>query len=1078
MAPRNLHNIVVDDFTGGQNSSDSMRHVAPNQHAKLVNLLIDGGELKPIWGREKVSTDGTLVNGSLINGSFDAVYDWSVRYEGTQYTHRIAIWHQYIFIDTGDGVFLPMYCATSDPTTGFTHNVKWTGSIVEMNDMLYITGFGRKVPAPGAPDSSDDEYGAAPIVWHGYVDYSRKASTHPNSPQHVTFDGQIDLRPGDKICLTVDNYHSTVVRTIISLPSESLPDYYLLDATLGTQVSDAPCVASRIHHAGMLPMSETTGQEGIVPELVSGSGLSADSIYQYKFAWANNERQISGNASELAESRVYTWTGRDTPSHWSESSGVYTYDPGSWMDNEPLISDCVVPVGRTVMVAFDIDVTDWEIMGPGYIEVWVGTNRIYYGTKVTSVRATGVAAGSGVVYIKPVRITDTIISNLTVTPSGSSAIVTTTGNQSVKININLTTPEDLNAEPYGMYHADRLQIWRTLGQGAGEENTSPYYLVTELVRDQPWYKFPSSYVDTTSDEDLATHQQWSSVDNEHHDPPPALMYMGTWNDHLWGIDKFNRKALVMSSLFLPEYWPTLDVDDFEETDPGNTGTVWRVGTESDPVTAICPEVGAYSTQGRAGATLLVFTKSKAMRITGRNKADLKIDDAFSSGCLSWHGPQNCDGIIVWPSRSGVMAVEAGEKLPVLISAGIRDEIASYGAAGGETPWDDCRSAYWQGYYIATMPDETGAMNPWLCYISRHDNVGGSRFGWVQADGMLNAKWFHVSGGAPSSPERGGHGDLIYADADSPATIWRTAPWLYTTDPSAARAPISICYRKCIGELSRDADAEPMVGLWVLRRVSFIVQTDATENIECALRIWDLGYRPTDLPDQEPEFATSQILECDGTTWNNAPRVMSYVVERVLRWPLIELRADLVSDFRIMAMHLQYSWHGETQTDSPVTSPPPPLSGRYIRQCPEYPNAVFWDGSGWQTGYGNTGTMTATFDTTAKRNAYVWTSSESTVQYYYLIAKVRVPYGWRSWNNCRFYAYASGDAEVALTNIFDTNNTAMTFTPVTKTAGAWSWVTFDVPSGTFDAGGLMTLVFRFGAANGDDAMLSDLEMDAW
>lgn len=294
------------------------------------------------------------------------------------------------------------------------------------------------------------------------------------------------------------------------------------------------------------------------------------------------------------------------------------------------------------------------------------------------------------------------------------------------------------------------------------------------------------------------------------------------------------------------------------------------------------------------------------------------------------------------------------------------------------------------------------------------------------------------------------------------------------------AAIPIVYRRLFPQLSAENGED---AIRTLRRVSFMVQTDSTEDIDFTLKVWEMGYLASDIPSGDPHSITLKTLECAASSFTNAPRLLVFPLECVLRWPMIELSADVASDLRVKFCHLEYSEHGDTITaDSGTPGTPHPDGGRFVRYSPEFDGAVLYYDDAVDTHH--TGTMTAGYDATNDFNAYKWTTDDtSNNQVYRIVVKVGVPQGYTGWTNCKFYAHTTGDtgSSVQLAAILDTSGAALTFTPVTAT-GAWAAHSFSVPAGTFTVGSRMTLIFKLTAAkkasSNNYAYLGPVEMDAW
>lgn len=154
--------------------------------------------------------------------------------------------------------------------------------------------------------------------------------------------------------------------------------------------------------------------------------------------------------------------------------------------------------------------------------------------------------------------------------------------------------------------------------------------------------------------------------------------------------------------------------------------------------------------------------------------------------------------------------------------------------------------------------------------------------------------------------------------------------------------------------------------------------------------------------------------------------------------------------------------------------------------PEYAGTVLSS-----NGAGNdVGTMTSGFDGTQKENYYQWTTSQSSNQVYYVVVQIPLPSSWGGWNGS---APLTVDVNTSSTSngtiagtLLDTSGTAVTnwnscsLTPTVantwKTAGAGAAGTpaaCNISSGTFAAGGVMTLELKLQAPTGGTTEIGNI-----
>lgn len=129
------------------------------------------------------------------------------------------------------------------------------------------------------------------------------------------------------------------------------------------------------------------------------------------------------------------------------------------------------------------------------------------------------------------------------------------------------------------------------------------------------------------------------------------------------------------------------------------------------------------------------------------------------------------------------------------------------------------------------------------------------------------------------------------------------------------------------------------------------------------------------------------------------------------------------------------------------------SGLIMSMHPEYPNAVYFS-----SGSSYIGQLTASGGTTALDNSYVWTSTRSSIQDYWISVRVRIPDNFSSWDPVKpiEFRYKTGVASaannhltvrmrdtagavVALTNGGGLANTAWTTASITgpQSSGTWT-----------------------------------------
>lgn len=152
----------------------------------------------------------------------------------------------------------------------------------------------------------------------------------------------------------------------------------------------------------------------------------------------------------------------------------------------------------------------------------------------------------------------------------------------------------------------------------------------------------------------------------------------------------------------------------------------------------------------------------------------------------------------------------------------------------------------------------------------------------------------------------------------------------------------------------------------------------------------------------------------------------------------------------------------------------------IQLMPEYANAVLDAGSGSN----NVGTLTTKLDLTNRRNYYKWTTTSGTVQSYDVVVQVPVPSDFSAWASTTpisIDTYTSDTTNGTIT--IEARDTAgavvsgINFASVTPTAtSAWQTKSAGTISGTFTAGGYMTLRIRMYSPTSGDTRISNIKMD--
>lgn len=152
----------------------------------------------------------------------------------------------------------------------------------------------------------------------------------------------------------------------------------------------------------------------------------------------------------------------------------------------------------------------------------------------------------------------------------------------------------------------------------------------------------------------------------------------------------------------------------------------------------------------------------------------------------------------------------------------------------------------------------------------------------------------------------------------------------------------------------------------------------------------------------------------------------------------------------------------------------------IQLVPEYAGAVLDAGSGSN----NTGSMTSKLDLTNRRNYYKWTTSSATAQSYDVVVQVPIPSNFSAWASTTpitIDTYTSNTSIGTITlEARDTAGavvTGMNFGSITPASiTTWQSVSAGTISGTYTAGGYMTLRIRMTSPTNGDVRIGNIKMD--
>lgn len=268
---------------------------------------------------------------------------------------------------------------------------------------------------------------------------------------------------------------------------------------------------------------------------------------------------------------------------------------------------------------------------------------------------------------------------------------------------------------------DRLQIFRA-------EGTGPYYLVKEYDRTntygwnqfEPWETY---YIDTGWPI-LATSGVGIQLETDAalYDRPPVLRNIQLFNGRLYafGYDE-DAHYLKFSTLYNYEAWPTTNWE-YDTTGAGLTvegGQVPIGANRREPLIAMVPEGGSFTTTGVSGSNLLIFSGSSAYRWYGVSWSDFNLVSAFQVGCVAPHSVVNANGSILFLNQNHVMALGSGSNDPQPCSlnlwpCGIQTDFDASSALSVLESWTAC---FWnQCYFLSGTIEGTYNDHIWILHI--------------------------------------------------------------------------------------------------------------------------------------------------------------------------------------------------------------------------------------------------------------------------------------------------------------------------------------------------------------------------
>jgi len=156
------------------------------------------------------------------------------------------------------------------------------------------------------------------------------------------------------------------------------------------------------------------------------------------------------------------------------------------------------------------------------------------------------------------------------------------------------------------------------------------------------------------------------------------------------------------------------------------------------------------------------------------------------------------------------------------------------------------------------------------------------------------------------------------------------------------------------------------------------------------------------------------------------------------------------------------------------------SGGILSLHPEYPNAIYFS-----SGSAFVGQLTLSGGTSALDNSYVWTSSNGTIQNYWISVRVRLPDNFSSWDPIKpiELRYKTGDGSAAVNHVSvrikDTAGTELALTGgggLANTAWTTALITGPEAGGTWAAKGYITVYVKLATTSSGNAAASYLNLN--
>lgn len=420
----------------------------------------------------------------------------------------------------------------------------------------------------------------------------------------------------------------------------------------------------------------------------------------------DNFAYFTGTASVTLDGTnvVGTGTSWDT-ANIRKGDTIYFYSSGAWTD------------GRYITLVTDATHLSTAVGGAAMVDVPYMISRGHYAgidAPGGTITATPSGAGTGSIPAGNYLFAVTLRNSQTgyeSNPSYISGTVVCAADDKVVIAAFTTAYNTWESR----LQADQMRIYRTTAGGG------VYYLALTASRDQADYAFATSYTVTGADSTLG-----AAIEVNHEMPPGGAGQLLRWNSRLLAVDVCSQWAsagsytalsannrIMVSTTNRPEYWPLFELGVVDVTTVNRLlGGFMDVGDPGRTLMQAVPEQGTTAAEGTRGENLLLVKESGLFyRLFGRDWTEFNLQEAFSSSCVSRQTIFNANGVLVWVSDSGPMALTPGSNHPVSVYQKLFPQasrrFSDLVTSGSKSL---CVGVVWNDWYIVAWPETPSTTN--------------------------------------------------------------------------------------------------------------------------------------------------------------------------------------------------------------------------------------------------------------------------------------------------------------------------------------------------------------------------------